>query len=221
MKAALAALKAKLAAEGEARRPAEVAEQSRPSAKPRPPLPRHPSNVEVWRPNDLEQRLFEVAMAGVVPLPPKGASPVLRKPQEAGIDPGVKHRRRLAAGGDSLTPRWAPDGSVSGVRRGCEFALEALERFATPADKLDLHGVEPGAVPLRVQEFLRTRRARGMRCVMVITGHGKSAPDHTSVIVDVVVATLSTAPASGDLDAFVTAPTLLGGRGAILVALRG
>ena len=216
LKGELQALKAKLAAD-DARR----AEESAARARPAPPPPPRRSSVEVWRPADLDQRLFDVAMSGVERLPAKGASPAPRTPRAPGPDPGAKNRRALAAGGVSIVPRWSPDGTVTGARRGGEFALEALGRFAAPGDSLDLHGVELGAVPLRVQDFVRTRRARGMRCVRVITGHGKSAPDHASVLIDAAVTALATPPACNELDAFASAPPALGGRGAILVALRG
>lgn len=222
MKGDLKALKAKLAADEETRRAEEAAKSSAKGApKPAPAPTKRPSTVEVWRPEDLDQRLFEVAMSGVERLPSKGPAPAPRNPRAPRPDPGAKNRQTLAEGGVSITPRWSPDGTVTGARRGCEFALEALGRFAAPADALDLHGVDPAAVPLRVQDFVRTRRARGMRCVKVITGYGKSAPDGASVLVDAAVSALSTPPATGELDAFATAPTELGGRGAILVALRG
>ena len=225
MKADLKALKTKLAAEEEARRAEEAAKaaaKGKAPPKPPPATPKRPSSsVEVWRPEDLDQRLFDVAMSGVERLPAKGPSPVPRTPRAPKPDPGAKNRQALAAGGVTIAPRWAPDGTVAGARRGCEFALEALGRFAAPGDALDLHGVEPGAVPLRVQDFVRTRRARWMRCVKVITGYGKGSPDGASVLADLAVSALSSPPATGELDAFATAPAELGGRGAILVALRG
>jgi DNA-nicking Smr family endonuclease len=220
MKGDLKALKAKLAAEEEARK-AEAAAQNKPAPKPPPPPAVKRSSVEVWRPENLDQRLFDVAMSGVARLPAKGASPAPHSPRPPKPDPGAKNRQSLAEGGVSITPRWAPDGTVTGARRGCEFALEALGRFAAPGDSLDLHGVDPAAVPLRVRDFVRTRRARGLRCVKVITGYGKSAPDGAAVLLDVAVAALAAPPATGELDAFTSAPQELGGRGAILVALRG
>jgi DNA-nicking Smr family endonuclease len=73
---------------------------------------------------------------------------------------------------------------------------------------------------LRVAEFVRSRRARGLRCLCVVTGYGKNSPDGASVLLDAVVNTLRAAPAAGDVDAFASAPEGLGGRGALLISLR-
>jgi DNA-nicking Smr family endonuclease len=221
MKADLKALKAKLDAEEKARA-AEAAAKNKPAPKPAPaPPPKRSSSVEVWRPEDLDQRLFDVAMSGVQRLPAKGPTPTAHTPRAPKADPAAKNRQAHAEGGVSITARWSPDGTVTGARRGCEFALEALGRFAAPGDSIDLHGVDPASVPLRVQDFVRTRRARGLRCVKVITGYGKNSPDGASVLLDIAVSALSTPPATGELDAYTSAPAELGGRGAILVALRG
>lgn len=223
MKADLKALKARLDAEEKARA-AEAAAKNKapPKPAPKPAAPaKRPSSVDVWRPEDLDQRLFDVAMSGVQRLPAKGPTPTAHTPRAPKADPGAKNRQALAEGGVTIAARWSPDGTVTGARRGCEFALEALGRFAAPGDSLDLHGVDPASVPLRVQDFVRTRRARGLRCVKVITGYGKNSPDGASVLLDVAVTTLSTPPATGELDAYTSAPAEHGGRGAILVALRG
>ncbi len=226
MKGDLAALKRKLAEEEAAKAAAAKDDgKNKPEAKrPKPaPPPKRPSGgVEVWRPEDLDQRLFEVAMSGVAPLAPKRAGTVPAAPEVKSRKGSreVDAKQRHAEGGAALTPRWDPDGAVRCARRGMEFALEALGRFVAPQDRLDLHGEDPAVVGLRVSEFVRTRRARGMRCVAVITGYGKNSPDGDSVLRDAAVAALAAPPASNELDAFATADAAHGGRGALLVALR-
>jgi DNA-nicking Smr family endonuclease len=195
----------------------------RPAPAPPPARPRG-SSVEVWRPADLDQRLFEVAMSGVAPLAPTtggrvpARAPEVSRPRRAA--PEVRERQKRAEGGPEVSATWTDDGRVRGAHRGREFALEALERFASPDASLDLHGLDAVTAKLRVAEFVRTRRARGMRCVCVITGYGKSSPDGASVLLDAVVEALRVPPAAGDIDAFASAPDDLGGRGAILISLR-
>lgn len=188
------------------------------------PAPKR-STPAVWRP-DLEKELFAVAMAGVEPLAGK-KPPRLSAREESGPaklpppTPGQKVRRAHAEGGEALEVSWAPDGTVSCARPGNAFALEALGRFAAPGDTLDLHGLTEPEAALRVQEFVRTRRLRGLRCVQIVHGRGKRSPDGESRLRDVVVKTLREPPTCRELDAFASAPDALGGAGSILVSLRG
>lgn len=230
----LSTLKAQMEAE-EAAKQAEAARLEaareargdRPAAK-RPAAasapPRRPSTVDVWRP-DLDQHLFNVAMSGITPLAPKQGGRVgareggaVTRGKKAPIEAQIK--RAHAEGGPSIAAEWLPDGTVRAAQRGHEFALEALGRFASPQESLDLHGLDPSSARGRVAEFVRTRRARGARCVCVITGYGKSSPDGASVLLDAVVDELRRAPTANEIDAFASAPDDLGGRGAILVSLR-
>jgi DNA-nicking Smr family endonuclease len=216
-KKGLKPLKEALVAEEAAR----VASARAPKTAKMPDVARPRVPIEVWRP-DMDQRLFDVAMSGVEPLRARRAqrvsgsehTPLPKAPRDA------KAKQVHAAGAPAVTVTWQSDGTVRGARRGREFALVALERFATPDDALDLHGEEPSSVKLRVDEFVRTRRARGLRCVSVITGYGKRSPDGTSVLLDAAVAALREAPAASDLDAFMSAPDAHGGRGALLISLR-
>jgi DNA-nicking Smr family endonuclease len=116
--------------------------------------------------------------------------------------------------------RWLPDGSCEAVRAGRTFALEALGRFAVPQDWLDLHGLTPAEARAQVEEFVRTRRARGLRVVSIVHGVGRHAPDGESLLRDVVVKALSEPPGSREIDAFQTAEPVHGGSGALMVALR-
>jgi DNA-nicking Smr family endonuclease len=228
LKTEMEAEAARRAAEAAAKREAALARGERVEATKKPAAPVAPpkrSAVEVWRP-DLEKELLSVAMAGVTPLA-TGKSARLSAREESGPTKlprpttAEKLRRAHAEGGESLEVSWDPDGTFRAARRGNEFALEALGRYAAPADALDLHGLsEPEAV-LRVQEFVRTRRSRGLRCVQIVHGRGRRSPDGESFLRDVVVKTLREAPTSRELDAFASAPEALGGVGAVLVSLRG
>jgi len=219
--AALAPLKTQMEAAAEEEvRAAKEANRPPPVA---PPPPRKPSTTpEVWRPN-LDQELFRSAMYGVQPLaeaPTRVTSAAHGEPRKPRDPLATRMRKAGAEGGPVHTVQWATDGTVRGWRRGHEFALEVLDRFAAPADTLDLHGCEPHEAALRVVEFVRSRRARSLRCVAVVHGWGRRSPDGVSVLCDAVVKALSAPPTAAEVDAFASAPENLGGKGALLLSLR-
>ena len=224
--------KARDNAEAERRRKAEARGEhvaplpKKPAATPAPV--KRSSTPEVWRP-DLDKDLFNVAMSGVMPLANRGAGERIRTGAAAEVTPktrapapsaSAKLRRAQAEGDDGIAVRWAEDGGCEGARRGRTFALEALGRFAVPQDTLDLHGREATEARSVVAEFVRSRRARGLRTVRVIHGVGKHSPEGVSLLREAVVRALAEAPGSREVDAFRTADAENGGAGAIMVALR-
>lgn len=236
--AALATVKAEMVAEEAAKLEAEKARKEAAKARGElesrrygpardtsvalPPRAHARGPSDVWRPN-LDEELFRAAMSGVVPLDVKTERVTPGARDEKSARPAAvsqKLRRAAAEGGPKLEHRWLGDGAVQGWRRGHEFALEVLDRFASPSESLDLHGLEPHEAALKVVEFVRSRRARKLRCVAIIHGWGRRSPDGASVLCDAVVKALCEAPAALEVDAFATAPENLGGRGAILVSLR-
>ena len=80
--------------------------------------------------------------------------------------------------------------------------------------RLDLHGLAPEAAREKLVEFLRTMRARGERCVLVIHGKGMG------VLRGEISAWLSQGKARESVLAFATARGDDGGEGAVYVALR-
>lgn len=219
-KAPLKVLKQELDAEA-ARRAADA---KTPKPAPKPVTPVTKAVTDVWRPN-LEAELFAVAMAGVQPLTATGAPRVSARdpsvPARERPPAAIKARRAQAEGGETLRAEVTPEGVVTCAHPGKTFAVEALRRFATPDDALDLHGLNEPEALVRVQEFVRTRRARGLRCVQIVHGRGKRSPGNDAVLRDVAVRALSEPPTCRELDAFVSAPDHLGGVGALLVSLRG
>lgn len=209
-----------------ARKEAALARGELESRKPRPsspsPAPTKKPAVDVWRP-DLDKELFAAAMSGVEPLSPRRANPAPREGIEAppvrALTVESKLRRAHAEGGAELELLRNDPDCVQGARRGHAFALEALGRFASPDDTVDLHRLSGAEAAMRAAEFVRSRRARGLRCVRVIHGRGAGSPDG-GVLRDAVVDALRRPPASVEVDAFATAPDALGGAGALLVALR-
>jgi DNA-nicking Smr family endonuclease len=225
--------RAKAAAEAEKRRAAEARGEIVGPAKKKPAATPAPAGAkraqpEVWRP-DLEKELFNVAMSGVTPLAGRGerervrqgaAAEVNARPRVQAPSASTKMRRAQAEGDDGLAVRWSEDGGCEAARRGRAFALEALGRFAVPQDTLDLHGRDAAEAHSAVAEFVRARRARGMRTVRVVHGIGRHAPDGTSLLREAVVRALSEPPGSREVDAFRTADAENGGPGALMVALR-
>ncbi|MBI5517524.1 MAG: Smr/MutS family protein [Deltaproteobacteria bacterium] len=234
--AALGALKKSMEAEEAAKKTAAAkkAEEARArgelagprrakSTAPAPPA-KGPSSPEVWRPDPVQDRhLFAMAMSGVAPL--KSAPERLSaregpaRAPAAKAAPEARLKRAHAEGAEALTVTVTEDGAVEGVRPGHEFALLALGRFPSPEETLDLHGLDAVSARSRVQEFVRTRRARGLRCVCVVHGRGRRSPDGVPVLGDAVLEALRSPPACADLEAFRTAPEDLGGAGAMVLSL--
>lgn len=197
-------------------------EGRRKAAPSRPSAPSTPQRSrEAPRP-DFDAHLFSVAMAGVRPLDDKTprvtGAPEVAPRRRAPLETRLKQQH--AEGGAGLKVEWEPDGTVRGFRAGHEFALEGIARFATPDDTLDVHGCEAHEAEIRVAEFVRTRRARKMRCVRVVHGWGRGSPDGAAVLGDAVVRALQQPPTCNEVSAFVTASESQGGRGALLIALR-
>lgn len=180
-----------------------------PAAKPAPAR----RGDDVWRP-DLDKELLQVALAGVKPLEKRSTGAASSAPRPAG--PSTKARRVSAQGDEGLAVRWDPQGGCEGVRKGRAFALEALGRFVQPEEQLDLHGLEEAMALLRVQEFVRSRRERGLRVVALVHGKGLHAPDGHPLLRDAVVRALSSMPGCVEVDAFRGEP----GGADVLVALR-
>lgn len=198
----------------------------KPAEKPSPPKPAPVTKAvsDVWRP-DRDAELFAVAMYGVQPLANKSPERVSARepgaPRQGRTPLDLKTRRAHAEGGRALQPEVSPEGVVTCAHPGRSFALEALQRFATPDDSIDLHGLNEAEAALRAQEFVRTRRARRLRCVLIVHGRGKRSPAGDAVLRDAVVKALSEPPTCNELDAFASAPDHLGGVGAMMVSLRG
>jgi DNA-nicking Smr family endonuclease len=71
----------------------------------------------------------------------------------------------------------------------------------------------------QLELFLRTMRARGERCVLVIHGKGEHSPQGAGVLRGEMAAWLSQGPSSRHVAAFVSARGEDGGEGAVYVLL--
>jgi DNA-nicking Smr family endonuclease len=100
-------------------------------------------------------------------------------------------------------------------------ALRRLRRGMLPIDgRLDLHGMGAGEARGQLELFLRTMRARGERCVLVIHGKGEHSPGGLPVLRGEIAAWLSQGASSEHVAAFATASEADGGEGAVYVLLR-
>ena len=181
--------------------------------------------------------LFHRLFAGVTPLDrSRGRVPRERGEPTAGIAPpapsalaaadadaeAVRERmRELVEGGERFEV--ADDGRrVEGRRVEVPVdQLRRLRRGLLPIDaRIDLHGMVAKEARAQLELFLRTMRARGERCVLVVHGKGQHSPQGLGVLRGEIAAWLSQGGSSRQVAAFVTAREEDGGEGAVYVLLR-
>lgn len=217
----------KAAAKGPPREPRASAASPGPAARPSP-------SPTAGGPED-EALLMARMFAGVTPLdrssaarhrpPDERADPdrARRAAEEAQRDVDAVHARLRALVEDTARFEVADDGvHVEGRRVDLPIdALRKLRRGAMPIDgRLDLHGLSAAQARDELDAFLRTMRARGERCVLVIHGKGDHSPGGIGVLRGEISAWLSQGAASDQVAAFATARADDGGAGAVYVLLR-
>ena len=210
-------------------------EEAAPGKK-RPPAPPPPAAPSPATPEDdalIMRRLF----VGVEPLDrsrgrlpkqpidrPRDLERLSRKAEDAArLDAEAvhEHLRTLVEGRARFEVE--DDGArVSGRRVDVPLdALRRLRRGLLPIDaRIDLHGSSARQARVQLELFLRTMRARGERCVLVIHGKGAHSPDGTGVLRGEIAAWLSQSAASEHVAAFATAMGSDGGEGAVYVLIR-
>ncbi len=210
-------------------------EEAAPQKKaPRPPPPAAPARPDTPEDDALAMhRLF----AGVEPLDRSRGrlprQPIERSPQVEKLSKKAEDAARLDAEAVHEHLRNLVEGRArfevedDGVRvagRRIDVphdALRRLRRGLLPIDaRVDLHGSTAREARTQLEQFLRTMRTRGERCVLVIHGKGEHSPDGTGVLRGEISAWLSQGPASEHVAAFATATGGDGGEGAVYVLLR-
>jgi DNA-nicking Smr family endonuclease len=180
----------------------------------------------------LRHRLY----AGVEPLDRSRGGRVPRQAVERKAGPDAKRGREVAqAEAEEVHARLrglvegrarfevADDGRrVEGRREDVAMdAVRKLRRGLLPVDgRLDLHGMGAAEARAQLELFLRTMRARGERCVLVIHGKGEHSPRGVGVLRGEIAAWLSQGPSSEHVAAFATARDDDGGEGATYVLVR-
>ena len=110
----------------------------------------------------------------------------------------------------------------SGVAAGVSFALLTRLKDGEFSCRrhLDLHGLSRDEAKAEVVRFVTEARRDGERCVLIITGRGKSSPGGVSVLRETLPRWLSRQPLHAHILAFATARQVDGGPGAFYVLLR-
>jgi len=199
------------------RAPAKAA----PRPKPRPPAPPPPApektGDQLWAEALQGARPIERGADRVAPPPPRGAEGEVWHPDLEAID-----ALRALVSGDAPFDLADTDefieGRVAGMdqnvvrklRRG-EFAIQG---------HIDLHGLTRDEAKREVDAFLRSSRAAGKRCVLVVHGRGLHSKDQLPILKDALRTWLATARFARHVLAFATARPVDGGAGAIYVLLR-
>ena len=98
--------------------------------------------------------------------------------------------------------------------------LRELSRRTRASETLDLHGHHQREAREAVVGFVRRAHKLGLSVVCVVHGKGQHSEGGLGVLRDVVVRALTETGAAPLVYAFVTAPEVLGGSGALLVELK-
>jgi DNA-nicking Smr family endonuclease len=217
--------------------PKAPAAPSRPLVSPAParvPSPSPPRPKAGAERGSEDQRLFDQAMRGVVPLsrtdrtrraaavpdaaPSRAASVARARREDALADADMAD---LVAGPGKLTIDEVGEvvsGRAAGIDRRLlrrlrdgEFAIEA---------QIDLHGMTREQAVAALERTLRRAFADGRRAVLVIHGRGLNSGSEGPVLKDAVKRALCEGPCARLVLAFTSAPPDRGGPGATVVLLR-
>ncbi len=173
-------------------------------------------------PKNDDKDLFRQAMRGVKPLTPTGKItniPALEKTNTG-------YRRKQAQRPEAIlktTLSLPMDVDAETVLSYYQIGLSSRQwqnikagRVSIDA-KLDLHGYNLDQALLRLEEFFNLARAESSRYVLIVHGKGSAAPQHKPLIKNAVLAFLKT---RDDVVAFHSAPSSLGGTGAVIVLIK-
>jgi DNA-nicking Smr family endonuclease len=98
--------------------------------------------------------------------------------------------------------------------------VRELARRTRASETLDLHGHNQREAHDAVVSFVRKGHKKGLSALCIVHGKGQHSEGGLGVLRDVVVRALTETGASQLVMAFVTAPEVLGGSGAMLVELK-
>jgi DNA-nicking Smr family endonuclease len=207
-----------------------------PESPPKKPMNAPPRRVAPEEAEDVADQ-FHRLFSGVTPLEKSvGRVPKVRVPRSQAAEQAALRARQIAdTEANAVHARLrglvetgarfevADDGfRVEGRRVDLPIdLLRRLRRGLHPIDgRLDLHGMSVKEARGQLELFLRTMRARGERCVLVIHGKGEHSPQGFGVLRGEIAAWLSQGASSQHVAAFVSAREQDGGEGAVYVLLR-
>lgn len=185
-----------------------------------------------------EAALWEQVKSTARPLTPPAATapeeekPIATAPPKPRIRPKPPEADPLPPPpGPRFEVRRAPDvlpALAPGLDRRTERRLKRGQR--PPEDRLDLHGMTAARAHGALARFVRASHARGLRCVLVITGKGGRGrrdpyeapfmPEDAGVLRHSVPRWLAEAPLRGLVNGVLPAHRRHGGEGALYVYLR-
>jgi DNA-nicking Smr family endonuclease len=110
---------------------------------------------------------------------------------------------------------------VRGIRTGSQpRVLRDLARRVRANRTLDLHGMIQKEARDAVTQFVRSGFREGLDILCIVHGKGHHSEGGQGVLRDAVILALTESVAAQNVLAFVTAPDVLGGSGALLVELK-
>lgn len=110
---------------------------------------------------------------------------------------------------------------VRGIRTGGQpRVLRDLARRVRANRTLDLHGMIQREAREAVTQFVRSGFREGLDILCIVHGKGHHSEGGQGVLRDAVILALTESVAAQNVLAFVTAPEVLGGSGAMLVELK-
>jgi len=166
---------------------------------------------------------FNQAFAGVKPLAKKAilrpsASPVTA--HETGQETSARARLDALVGGGVRFDLQRQDGQLRALRQGMhpDHLKALLVPEVRPDLEFDLHGLTAVTAQQRLSRFVREAHGRGARTLLIIHGRGHHSPGDP-VLGDAALEALTRGGAAPLVSALTTAPSQLGGSGALLVRL--
>jgi DNA-nicking Smr family endonuclease len=128
---------------------------------------------------------------------------------------------RLVVEGVSFQIRRDEHG-VEAKRKGAaeRTLLLILRGELTPEARVDLHGLGRDEATRVVGRFIKDARMKSRLTVLIIHGKGAHSEGGIGVLEEACVEALTKGGAAPYVEAFATAPTRFGGRGAIVARLR-
>jgi len=190
-------------------------------AAPAKPEPKPPPSV----PDEDDDLIFARAMAGVTPqeeqehrVEPKKT---LSAPEQDDDALALAELQSFVRGDGPFELEDAGEGTSGRAHGVSAKILHKLRQGAFAFDHhIDLHGHTRAEAHIELGRFIINARRDGERCVLVVTGRGKSSPGGLSVLRDTLPRWLSREPIAPHVLAFCTARPVDGGSGAFYILLR-
>jgi DNA-nicking Smr family endonuclease len=161
-----------------------------------------------------DRALWQRAMHGVKPLPPRAAPPAPPPPPKPAVNPPAAPAGPPAV---SALPPLTLD-RFAGIDRANAERLKRGKRAIEA--RLDLHGMTQAEAHRELASFIRGARAAGRRCVLIVTGRGSGKGPGGGVLKSAVPRWLDEPEFRPHVLAIATAQPRDGGAGALYVMLR-